>query len=343
MTQGRFQKLKLGVIKIALEIIVFIDFLEDLPQKTFRIFVYALLLAIVIIFSFLGYIGEKKTSIVHDIISSVFINNFEAVALDLSHKYPILKQKLPVPLLTARAVLVADVTRDKVLYENNSHTPLPPASTTKLMTALVARDLYSLDDILVVPKHCTEVDSSKLGLFDSELASVTDLLHSMLISSSGDAACVLANGKGNEHAFVVQMNQKAATLGLTATNFANPVGLDDYSVVHLSSAQDLYKLAKVVRSDSFLQQIVGIKEYSTVSGQVTRKLLNTNDLLWDVPGTVGIKTGRTYGAGEVLIYEYKENNVDLIIVVMGSLDRFKDTQLLLDWTLESYDFGSAAN
>jgi D-alanyl-D-alanine carboxypeptidase (penicillin-binding protein 5/6) len=206
------------------------------------------------------------------------------------------------------------------------------------MTALVARDYYNLDEILEIPVQCTNLDSSNVGFTFGEKVSVSDLISSLLISSAGDSACTLAYQSDSYDRFISSMNTKALDAGLKSTNFSNPVGIDDFSENHLASAYDLYQLALLVRDDPVLKDIVAIKEFNIETGNINRKIFNTNDLLWNIPGTVGIKTGRTYGAGEVLIYEYAYDGVNILIVVMGSLDRFKDTTAILDWTLASYTF-----
>jgi D-alanyl-D-alanine carboxypeptidase (penicillin-binding protein 5/6) len=138
------------------------------------------------------------------------------------------------------------------------------------------------------------------------------------------------------------MNEKAKNLGMKKTSFSNPVGLDaDGNQVHYSTAKDLYKLASASTSNPLIKDIVSKRYYyiETEDQKFTKYITNTNKLLSEIPHTTGIKTGTTAGAGEVLIYEYEADGKDLIIVVMGSSDRFYDTRALLSWTLRSYDWG----
>jgi len=125
---------------------------------------------------------------------------------------PLLVREAAVPDVTAKAVLIVDKTNTKTLYEKNSGLRYASASTTKLITALVVMDIYKLDDIVTVSKRCTEVGASKAGLPEGTTYKVKDLLYAMLISSSGDAACALAEGKVNSDEFLYLMNQKAYKL-----------------------------------------------------------------------------------------------------------------------------------
>lgn len=224
---------------------------------------------------------------------------------------------------------------------------LPPASTTKMMTALTAYDLYDLDSMLLVPATCTRGDNQKAGFQAGDYVSVRDLFFSLLVSSSGDAACALASGfvntLGGEQLitydkFIDLMNLKAASLNLDDTVFSNPIGLDDANGNHVSSAWDLYLLSVELTKNTLFKQIVQTKEYVLYLSNKKVIMTNTNKLLFDVEGTVGIKTGTTAGAGEVLVYEYNKDSTNIVIVVMGSSDRFTDTKNLLEWVISSYKF-----
>ena len=224
------------------------------------------------------------------------------------------------------------------MYDFNTEEKLAPASTTKLMTAVIALDIYSLDEIITVSGMCTNVEGQKAGLYAGMKISVKDLVNILLINSSGDAACVLSGGATSYIDFVNLMNLKAQKIDMKDTHFTNSIGLDGENGSHYSTAADLYKLAGYAIKNKTIKDIVKTKEYSLKdsSGNFEIRVFNTNKLLWEVPETVGIKTGTTQGAGEVLIYEYKLDEKDLIIIVMRSIDRFSDTKALLNWTLESY-------
>ena len=237
------------------------------------------------------------------------------------------------PDISAKAILVVDLTTDQVLHEKNADLALAPASVTKLMSALVAQDIYDHMDVLKVPLECVQLPGMKLGLFAEETLSYLDLLNATLIASSNDATCTLANGFISQEAFVEKMNEKAMRLGLTSTHLTNPVGFDDPDFNHFSTARDLYKLVESVKKDPVLSNIVRKKSYTLSSGQIMRTAYSTNQLLWTIPETVGIKTGTTTLAGQVLIYEYRDSSrdKDLLIVLMGSQDRFGEVNQILDW------------
>ncbi|MBD3366128.1 hypothetical protein GF360_02165 [candidate division WWE3 bacterium] len=254
------------------------------------------------------------------------------------------------PEVTAKAVLVADLNSQKILYEKSADVRFAPASTTKLMTALVARDLYfPLRDDIYIPLKCAQTPGMELGLFAEEKISYIDLLNAALIGSANDAACTLANELTSEEEFVAAMNAKAEDLGLEDTHFTNPVGFDDANYLHYSSARNLYLLTLEARKDPVIKKLIRQKNYTLLTGDILRKATSTNKLLWEIPGTVGVKTGTTEEAGQVLIYEYDSafdsskgavakngEKRNILIIVMGSEDRFKETEKILDWTLKRF-------
>lgn len=333
-----WQKFRLFLIKSSLHFILFLEALEDRPQKYLKRFAkYTALLAVLLLF--VGFLLlENQEHYLQELLRySLYRRPLVSNTIETARP-PKLVAEIAFPTVSSRAFIIADLATNTVLQERNSKTPLPPASTTKMMTALVSRDLFKENQFLKVPEICTQTDSQQIGFFAEEFVSVEDLLHALLISSAGDAACTLAYGSGDYQDFINRMNRKALDNNMKSTNFVNPVGLDDFSDNQLSSAYDLYQLALLFRKDHYLQSLVEIKDYNLASGDIERKIFNTNDLLWDVPGTVGIKTGRTYGAGEVLVYEYNRDNKNILIIVMGSEDRFGDTKEMLSWILQSYSF-----
>jgi len=252
---------------------------------------------------------------------------------------PQLVNEIPFPDITSKSVYVYDLNYEKELFALNAHVDYPPASTTKLMTALVALDIYDLDEEIKIPYMCTEIESSKGGYYWNEQVNVLELLTSLLVMSSGDSACALATGKVEYGDFMAKMNDFAQELGMSDTFFANPVGLDGEFGEHISTAHDLYLLGRAAIEDDLLADIVQTKEIVfTNELEEDRLFINTNDLLWVIDGAVGVKTGRTEGAKEVLIFAYEKDGVSLIIVVMGSEDRFLDTEKILNWILNSYSW-----
>jgi D-alanyl-D-alanine carboxypeptidase len=240
------------------------------------------------------------------------------------------------PALTAQSILVADLNTTRILYQKNMDLVLAPASTTKLMTALVSLDLYNLERLLPTPEKCLALEGNKLSLSPAEALSVTDLLHALLISSSNDVACILANNATSEAEFVELMNQKALEIGMSETHFTNPVGFDSDDFAHTSSAKDLYILALQAKSNPIINEIYSKPQYTLTSGDYPRTVLSTNRLLTQLKGSIGMKTGTTTQAGEVFIYEYADEDKDLLIILMGSEARFYEAEAILNWLNTSY-------
>lgn len=212
-----------------------------------------------------------------------------------------------------------------------------PASTTKLMTALVAIDHYQLDQVLEVKAEAF-TQGTVVGLKIGEKITVKNLLYGLLIQSGNDAAFVLANNyPGGYPKFVEAMNQKAQDLHLSQTHFDNPSGLDQDN--HQTTAWDLAILADEVLKHDLLKEIVSTKTITIgdQSAKIEHLLINTNELL-DDQEIFGVKTGTTPLAQEVLITLVKKQNQQILIVVMDSRDRYADTKKIINWIFDQYDF-----
>lgn len=239
---------------------------------------------------------------------------------------------------TAASLYVMDVPSGSVLFEWNSQQIRSSASTTKLMTALVAQTTYQPDQVLTVRQESL-TPGTVLGLAWGEQLTYRELLAGLLVHSGNDAAAVLANNyPGGETEFVAAMNQRAQELHLGHTHFANPTGLD--ALNHYTSARDLAILAKEVMKDPVLRDLVStrVTTVTDVTGKLTHELLNTNELLKTDARVVGIKTGTTEAAGQVLVTQVESGERSLIVVVMGSEDRYQDTRQLIEWSLAHYDW-----
>lgn len=282
--------------------------------------------------------GIKSANLENIIYKTPVSTTYTSPPISYENIYPLKLEVREQPVISAVSAVVYDKNSGKILYSKSPDERLAPASTTKLMTALVALDLYTPDDVIAVSYFCTNIDSTKAWLPNEEKFNAYDLITTMLIGSAGDAACALATSKVSYTEFVDKMNEKAKVLGMKNTNFVNPIGLDGFKGVHHSTASDLYALALASLSNDVVRETVATKEFTvkSLSSDFTYKVMNTNKFLWEVPGSAGIKTGTTIGAGEVLIYDWKDSSKDLVIIVMGSQDRFVDTKKLLDWSLENY-------
>lgn len=271
----------------------------------------------------------------------------------------LLADSLPPPKITAKSAYLLDLKSGFVLYDKNSQLRVPPASTTKIATALVALDNYELEEVVRVPSSCTfRSGESLMGLFPGERISVRNLLRGLLIVSGSDAACALAEyHREGMLEFIGEMNALVASLGLERTYFVNPSGTD--STHQYSTAKELALLAREALKKRFLRETIEIREIniSSIDGKRWHKLKNTNELLGELPGIAGVKTGYTAKAKEVLVFyfstkgekedlpasggvepHFKRGGKELLGTVMGSDDRFADAGLLLNWALSSFLF-----
>lgn len=237
--------------------------------------------------------------------------------------------------ISAEGVIVFDLESGVTLYGRNAEEVLSPASTTKIMTALVALEHYNLDDVVTV---ATVANSGQvMGLVPGEQITVENLLYGALIHSGNDAAWALAEHyEGGVEKFVEAMNEKAMALHLTHSHFTNPVGYDDSA--HKMSAIDLARLSAYALTNKTIAKIVAIPQITISDAQHTRfhSLTNVNALLGKIPGVAGIKTGWTEEAGENLVTLVERNGHRVITVVLKSLNRFNDTEQLINWVFANY-------
>jgi len=255
-------------------------------------------------------------------------------------EYPVFKSPIT-PDISAKGVIVMDNDSKVLLYSKNPNLLFSMASTTKIMTALVALGYYKIDDVLTVKTE--NVEGVNVGFKIGEKLFFKDILYAMLLPSGNDAALAIAqNYNGGEKAFVEKMNDKAKALTLNNTNFVDPIGLEDSR--DYTTPLDLARLASYALGNKTFVNIVATrtKEISDITGGNKYLLKNLNKLL-GVSGVNGIKTGYTDEAGQVLVtskVEVDSNNRQhtLIIVVMDSLDRFWDTSKLLYWMSENINY-----
>jgi D-alanyl-D-alanine carboxypeptidase len=226
------------------------------------------------------------------------------------------------PLLTATAFLAYDLESDRVLLAQNSQMPLPPASLTKLMTALLVLEQADLRAAVTV-EPADLIGDATMGLQAGDTLTVTDLLWGLLVPSGNDAALALARHVGGSFdGFVALMNTRAQELGLEQTHFANPNGFD--AEEHMSSAADLLRLTRELWDYPLFRTIVGT-DTTTVMG---RELRNTNEWLTRFEGVTGVKTGTTDEAKECLIAAVERDGHTVFLVLLGSRERYLDAERL---------------
>lgn len=238
---------------------------------------------------------------------------------------------LPPPPTSARNIFIQDLLSKTVLFSLNADEPVLPASTTKMMTALVALENFDLTDVITVNQ--TYPVGTRVGFAPGEKLTVEQLLYALLVQSANDAAEILAeNFPGGREAFIAAMNAKATQIHLTNTHFANPTGIDEAN--HYSTAADLSRLAIEALKQPVFAKIVAT-ENAVIS---THVLTNVNQLLGKIPGVLGVKTGNTQGAKQALVTEVVRDSHPVILVVLGSLDRFADTSALITWVYSNWDW-----
>lgn len=242
---------------------------------------------------------------------------------------PVPYLKLPYyPDVTAESIYLVDLPSFTPILSRNENLKLFPASTTKILTALVAYDVYKPDQIITVKK--TIDDGQVIGLIVGEKITVENLLYGTLVHSGNDAAFVLADNYGYDK-FIGLMNKKAQSLGMKNSYFSNPSGLD--SGAQHSTAYDLSLAARELLKNPYLSKIVSTKEItiSDVDFKYFHQLTNVNKLLGEIQGLGGLKTGYTENAGENLVSFYKKNGHQFVIVILKSQDRFNDTRNIISW------------
>lgn len=246
--------------------------------------------------------------------------------------------------LTARSAFLLDLTTGQVLYQREPDLPLPPASTTKIVTAIVALESNRRGkDLLSVTKTATRVPSSKLYLRPGQTMSVEDLLYGLLLSSANDASLVLAEGiAGSVERFAEMMTDKAREIGAANSHFTNPHGLT--APEHYSTARDMALLFNYAMKNPTFREIVQTKtsSVSSISAGKVRKVRhiqvrNHNRLLWSFEGAIGGKTGYTHAAQKCFVGAVSRNGVTLIVSMLGSRDLWGDTRRLLEYGLENYE------
>ena len=248
--------------------------------------------------------------------------------------------------VASKSAVLMDMATGTVLFEQNAHEKLAPASVTKVMTMLLIMEAIdsgkiAWEDSVTVSEAAAAKGGSQIYLKVGEIMSVTDMLKSVAVSSANDCACALAEHiAGSEAAFVEKMNQRAKELGMNDTNFVNCTGLDDDDKAkeHLTSAYDI-----ALMSRELMVNHPDIQKFTTIWMDTVRNgafgLSNTNKLVRFYPGATGLKTGFTSAAGYCLSATAQRDGLGLIAVVMGaktSQERFAGCKAMLDYGFANF-------
>lgn len=242
------------------------------------------------------------------------------------------------PKLNSRVALVYDRSSGRVLYEKNGNKQTPMASTTKIMTAIVVMENSNLSDIVTIDSKSAGTGGSRLGLKKNDKITVNDLLYGLMLRSGNDSAVALAiHVGGSIEGFAEMMNQKAKELKLINTHFVVPHGLDKEG--HYTTAYELAKMADYALKIDKIKEIVSTKTCTISINNKPKIITNTNELLGNVNGVYGVKTGFTNGAGRCLVSSCKRNDLDIITVVIGADTkkyRTADSIKLIEYTYKNY-------
>ena len=241
------------------------------------------------------------------------------------------------PRVTARSAVVMEAKTGRVLYERNMGDRRFPASTTKIMTLIIALEKGNLDDVVKVGPHAAGTEGSTLWLEEGDEITLRELLYGMMLHSGNDATVAVAEHiAGSVDAFARLMTDKAHEIGANDTNFVNANGLPDDA--HYTTAHDLALIASYGYTLPEFEKIVSTKEitFPWVKDD-THRLRNENQMLWLYEGGNGVKTGYTDAAGRCLVSAAKRDGIQLVAVVLDSNWMWNDSILLLDYGFSKID------
>ena len=242
------------------------------------------------------------------------------------------------PVINSKAAVVIDRGSKRVLYSKNAYERKAMASTTKIMTCLIALENSKLDKIITISKKSASLTGSRLGLSEGDKISMNDLLYGLMLCSGNDAAAQIAETIGGSYEdFAKLMNKKALELKLINTHFVTPHGLDNEN--HYTTAYELALLTDYALKNEKFAEIVSTKTKTVLINGYQRDIYNTNELLGYLDGVNGVKTGFTNNAGRCLVISCERNGVSLISVVLGADTkkfRTKDSIKILEYSLANY-------
>lgn len=242
--------------------------------------------------------------------------------------------------INARSCIVLDRLSKNIIYGKNEFNKVKMASTTKIMTAAIIIENCDLNKTVEVSKRAAGTGGSRLGLKTSDKITVRDLLYGLMLCSGNDAAVALAeNCSGGITEFSNLMNKKAKELGLTNSHFESPHGLDSDN--HYTTAYELALLSDYALQNKTFYNIVSTKQYTVTINGYPKTISNTNELLGNLLGVYGIKTGFTNGANRCLVSACKRDDMDIICVVLGcdtKKFRTQDSIKLIEYAFKNFQY-----
>ncbi len=241
--------------------------------------------------------------------------------------------------VNARCAIALDKDTHEVLYEQNAYEIVPMASTTKILTSLIAIEQDDLNVPVKISKKAASIRGSKVGYKENEEITLKELIFGLMFKSGNDAAIAIAEHIGGSiEGFADIMNHYARSIGILDSHFESPHGLD--SSEHYSSAYDLAILTCKGMDYDLFREVVGSKSISKDKYNFTRDYNNINKILWKIPGANGVKTGYTGQAGKCLVSSVNNNGKDIIIVVLNCPDRWNVTDKIYQHVQETVAFES---
>ena len=235
--------------------------------------------------------------------------------------------------LSARAATLYVPEIDRFIYSNNSDQRLPMASTTKIMTALIALEECEGDEVIVIDDESVGIEGSSAYLRAGDKLTMEELAYALLLQSANDAAVAIARHiGGSTEAFADIMNERAQALGLSDTHFENPHGLD--SSEHYTTAHDLAKIAAAALKNPKFKEIASTYKKSFITEERSRTYVNHNKLLNMYDGCVGVKTGFTKKSGRCLVGAAERDGLTLISVTLDAPSDWADHKNMLDYGYE---------
>lgn len=274
--------------------------------------------------------GLKKVSI---IIFFIILNNICCYNVFAEGEQGAVKE----PNVNARCAVALDSNSKVVVYEKNAYELVPMASTTKIMTALVAMKYGDLNKKIDISPKAASVRGSTVGYKKGESILLKELLFGLMLRSGNDAAIAIAEGiSGSVEEFAKLMNEYAGELGVINTQFQTPHGLD--SEGHYSTAYDLALVTSAAKKEPLFNEIVSSKDVDGEKNKFSRSYHNINKILWQIPEANGVKTGYTGKAGKCLVTSVAIEKNDIIIVVLNSPGRWEETDKIYEYVNKNYKF-----
>ncbi|MGI6727193.1 MAG: D-alanyl-D-alanine carboxypeptidase family protein [Anaerovoracaceae bacterium] len=246
------------------------------------------------------------------------------------------ESEMEFPEISAQSAIVMEMNSGKILYEKNGKQKVYPASTTKILTALLAIENGYLDEKIKVPSEASGVEGSSIFLETGEKISLRDLVYGLMLRSGNDAAIAISGviAKSPEQ-FVKLMNKRAKEIGANDTNFVNPNGLFDKN--HYTTAYDMALIAREAMKNPQFKKVVGSKSWKADRGEGKyNHFYNKNKVIFEYPGGSGIKIGYTKASGRTLVASSERDGMELICVVMNAPNWFQDSYKLMDYIYENY-------